>query len=287
MKKLFIKIALYSIGVLLTAIIMETTVLASTISRNGVDLDTSTASRGTLRLRYTDTGRPNLSLKLTDPSGTSYSFMNIRNDGSFDVFPLTGGSGRYRVQIGRQTADGRWAQVFNEEVNVTIADPLAPFLQSNTRVNFDAAPRTVAKARELTAGRTQVVDQVAAVFYFLVENFEYDFALAEAIMAGAIHHPVLDESLARGRGVCYDFAAIMVGMLRSQDIPSRLVFGFKGTVYHAWVDVYSEESGWINSILQLEGGEWRLLDPTIAATGGEEGMRLTNDRRNFSARFFF
>ena len=34
----------------------------------------------------------------------------------------------------------------------------------------------------------------------------------------------------------------MTGMLRSQGIPSKLVVGYAGTAYHAWISVWTEET---------------------------------------------
>jgi transglutaminase-like putative cysteine protease len=63
-----------------------------------------------------------------------------------------------------------------------------------------------------------------------------------------------DEVLALGRGVCQDFAHVFLGACRSRGIPARYVSGYlydealEGghAASHAWVDVWSEEQGWIS-----------------------------------------
>jgi transglutaminase-like putative cysteine protease len=85
--------------------------------------------------------------------------------------------------------------------------------------------------------------------------------LAEAIRAGLryekgatdVHTPA-DEALARGRGVCQDFAHLMLACCRSLGIPARYVSGyvFPGdqigdqAASHAWVDVFVTGAGWIS-----------------------------------------
>lgn len=60
------------------------------------------------------------------------------------------------------------------------------------------------------------------------------------------------EALKLGRGVCQDFAHLMLAACRSQNITARYVSGYlyaphsDQTASHAWVDVFVPESGWIS-----------------------------------------
>ena len=255
--------------------------------RNGARLDYSNTADGYVMFVYTANDKPTLSTKIIGPSGVAYDYLNIRNNGGFDIFPLSDGSGTYRFALGKLLPDGRWAQVMNETFTVNLTNEFAPFLRPNTMVDFRNAPNTVAKAAELISGKGDLVSKISAVYNYLVENFEYDYDLASAITSGQSYRPVLDTSLANGKGVCYDYAALMTAMLRSQGIPCRLVIGYQGTVYHAWIDAYSDETGWINEIVRFEGDGWRLMDPTYASTGGSEGMRIANNPKNYVARFLY
>ena len=61
-----------------------------------------------------------------------------------------------------------------------------------------------------------------------------------------------DEVLALGRGVCQDFAHVMLATCRCAGIPSRYVSGYlydptligDNAASHAWVDVWDETVGW-------------------------------------------
>jgi transglutaminase-like putative cysteine protease len=61
-----------------------------------------------------------------------------------------------------------------------------------------------------------------------------------------------DEVLALGRGVCQDFAHVMLATCRSVGIPARYVSGYlydptllgDNAASHAWVDVWDAASGW-------------------------------------------
>lgn len=63
-----------------------------------------------------------------------------------------------------------------------------------------------------------------------------------------------DEALARGRGVCQDFAHLMLASCRSLGLPGRYVSGYvvpdgdlgDEAASHAWVDVFVPGAGWVS-----------------------------------------
>jgi len=258
-----------------------------TFERNGARLDYSNTVDGYIMFAFVEGNAPTLSAKIIGPTGVAYDYLNIKNDGTYDIFPLSDGNGTYRFALGKLLQDGRWAQVMDTSFEIKLVNEFAPFLRPNTIIDYRYAPNTVKKAYELISGKKELVPKISSVYNYLVDNFKYDYNLAADITNGRSYRPVLDTSLANGKGVCYDYAALMTAMLRSQGIPCRLVMGYQGTVYHAWIDAYSNETGWINSIVRFEGDGWKLMDPTYASTGGEEGMKIANDPKNYVARFLY
>jgi transglutaminase-like putative cysteine protease len=72
---------------------------------------------------------------------------------------------------------------------------------------------------------------------------------------GSTHvHTRADEALADGRGVCQDFAHVLIGVCRVHAIPARYVSGYlydpsrdgEHEASHAWVDVLDPDRGWIS-----------------------------------------
>ena len=99
----------------------------------------------------------------------------------------------------------------------------------------------------------------------------------------------VDSTLATRNGICFDYASMMVAMLRLQDIPSMLVIGYTGGQYHAWVSVYTDAQGWIDNVIFFNGNDWRFMDPTFASTGkGNPAMiEHIKNSANYSAKFTY
>ena len=83
-------------------------------------------------------------------------------------------------------------------------------------------------------------------------------------------HTHMNEVLKDRRGVCQDFAHLMLGLCRSLKIPARYVSGYLATesasATHAWVEVY------------IPGHGWRGLDPTHNCQISETYVKLGNGR---------
>ena len=81
------------------------------------------------------------------------------------------------------------------------------------------------------------------VAHFIHERFEY---ARDATLATS---PV-DEVLRKAKGVCQDFAHLMLAVLRSFGVPTRYVSGYihrpnKESQSHAWCEVWLPDAGWI------------------------------------------
>ena len=93
----------------------------------------------------------------------------------------------------------------------------------------------------------------------------------------------MDEILTSGTGICLDYAAVMAAMLRSQSIPTRLEVGYAKDAYHAWISVYTKETGWLNGIISFDGKTWTLMDPTFGANSSESALKkFIGDGSNYT-----
>lgn len=73
-------------------------------------------------------------------------------------------------------------------------------------------------------------------------------------------------------------------MLRSQRIPTRLEVGYMGDVYHAWISIYTKETGWVNGIIEFDGKNWELMDPTFASSS-KSPKNFTSENSKYTTNF--
>ena len=98
----------------------------------------------------------------------------------------------------------------------------------------------------------------------------------------------MDEVLSTKTGICLDYAALMTTMLRSQRIPTRMEIGYAGTAYHAWLSTYIEDVGWVNGMIEFDGNEWSLMDPTFASNTKDKTLKeFIGDGSNYSVKYIY
>jgi len=206
------------------------------------------------------------------------------------TFPLSDGNGSYTVKVMEQNASsGKYAAVVDATFNVSLSDEFAPFIRPNQYVNYSetVSPNTIAKAKELVdnAKAAEPLDKVKAIYEFVVSNLTYDEAKAATVQSGYL--PVLDNVLSSKTGICFDYAALMAGMLRSQGVPCKLITGYVSSGgYHAWINVWTEEDGWVDSAIYFDGTTWHRMDPTFASSGknSDSIVKYIGDGKNYTAK---
>ncbi len=251
---------------------------------SSAEIDYSAAAEGYVMVRYTAETAQRLKVQIAGPSA-KYTYNITPKE--WAVFPLSDGNGEYKISVFRNVQDNKYAAVLSLTTTVELESEFAPFLHSNQYVDYDAAPETVKLAKELLTDVEDTVKKVEAVYDYVITNVSYDRELAANVKSGYL--PVLDDVLEKKTGICFDYAALMTGMLRSQGIPCKLVVGYAGKAYHAWISVWSEEAGWIDSAIFFDGKSWQRMDPTFAssADGSKEIMAYIGDGANYSAKYFY
>ena len=259
----------------------------TSVRRNSkAEIDYSNSKDGYVMVRFRENTSKQLRVLITGPSGNRYTY-HLKANNVWEVFPFSDGIGNYTVGVFEQIEGTRYAQTLSSTIRVTLDDEFAPFLRPNQYVNFTRESNVVAKANELMEDVEGWYSQVSVIYNFIMDHLSYDRALAASVQSGYL--PDLDDVLAREKGICFDYAALMTAMLRSQSIPTRLVVGYAGTAYHAWISVYTPEEGWIDSVIYFNGEQWNLMDPTFADTGNRSAsvMRFIGDGTNYTAKFLY
>lgn len=203
--------------------------------------------------------------------------------GKREFFPLMG-SGTYSVQIYEQLSGNKFAPLAEGSFEANISSNVSTYLYPNKYVDFDGNSQCVKKAAEVCAGITDDVEKISEIFSYVTENISYDKNLAATVQSGYVPYP--DNTLSKGKGICFDYTSLFAAMCRSQGIPARLVIGYaEPKIYHAWNEVYTDETGWITPELFLKKKGYNIADATFYSSNSdkEKISAYISDDGNYSA----
>ena len=201
------------------------------------------------------------------------------------AFPLTAGSGEYSIVAYQNIGGDQYVSLLAYAVTVELENEFLPFLYPNQYVEFTQDSEAVRLAEELSADCESDLDALTAIYSYVTEHITYDDEKAATVETGYL--PDIDETLRTGKGICFDYAALTVAMLRSLSIPARLNIGYSGDIRHAWVDIFIESIGWVRRAVQFNGNEWEMMDPTYAAAVDNDELTNTHvgDGDNYTLEY--
>lgn len=251
------------------------------------EFDLTDAQSGIVRVRYFGEAAK-MKVQITREGGSDYNY-DLHAAEQFEVFPLTDGDGTYTLRLLEQIEGERYAVRLKTTLDLTLTDPLAPFLRANQIVNYTADGTVAETAAELTEGLTDPVQIIEVLFDFTVDTISYDYQNDAAYEAGYI--PDVESILQRKKGTCYDYSALLCAMARSVGVPCRLVTGYvqPGGEYHAWVEVWSEQAGTVDKAIPVTARQWSRLDPTFVSSGerSRDILRYVSDDEHYENLYYF
>lgn len=202
-------------------------------------IDASNTSQGYVMVKYNGTNEK-VKLRITCPDQSCYTYL-ISDRGAYDTFPLTAGNGSYALQVLENVAGDTYTVSLAQSINVNIEDEFLPFLYPNQYVNFHTDSKAVSKGSDLAKDTYSDLDVVQNIYNYVIKNISYDTEKAQNVSYGYV--PDIDDTLSSKKGICFDYAALMASMLRSQNIPTKLEVGYSGDAYHAWISTYIDDKG--------------------------------------------
>ncbi|MGN1089036.1 MAG: transglutaminase family protein [Huintestinicola sp.] len=245
-------------------------------------VDCSDASDGVIFVKF-KTGSEGAMTRITTAGGV-YDYT-LDKDGS--VLPLQMGNGTYNIKVLQKVSGREFAIAYDGDFDVNLKDEFRPYLMPTQYINYDSSSECVYTAAQLCYGKRSDPEKINAMFGYITERISYDKELARSVKSGYVPDP--DRTLETGKGICFDYASLFAAMCRSQNIPARLVMGYvSGNLYHAWNEVYTEETGWVKTDLFLDKG-WNLLDPTFYASAEtkQDAVEFIGNGSNYSAVYYY
>lgn len=168
-----------------------------------------------------------------------------------EVLPLQLGKGDYSIKILENIEGNRYRVVSKKTIFIPEFNQNESFLVSAQPVYWKEGQATKL-AMDLTKEDVETKQKVNSIYNYIIKNIAYDYNKAAALTDDYV--PNIEETLNIKSGICYDYAALMAGMLRSLGIPTKLVKGYKNDleIYHAWNEVLIED-------------KWVIIDTTYDA----------------------
>jgi len=155
-------------------------------------------------------------------------------------------------------------------------EPICPFERMREAPNIERcfdyllesrfvelSPESWKLALDATVGVTDAWQAALALMRFVHGFLKYESASTHV-------HTHMSEVLRDRRGVCQDFAHLLIGLCRALKIPARYISGYLATeaasATHAWIEVF------------VPGHGWRGLDPTHNCQLTGEYVKIGNGR---------
>ncbi len=185
-----------------------------------------------------------------------------------------------------------------EQVKAILHEANTAHLEANSYCydspKINSSPALVAFAMQCFTPGRPLIESAMALTQLIYQTFEFDPRATD------ISTP-LDQVLSGKRGVCQDFAHLMIGALRAIGLACRYVSGYILTyppegqprlvgadASHAWVSVYLPNHGWVdfdptnNCLVQLEhitvawGRDFSDVSPMrgVVLGGGEQKLEV-------------
>lgn len=230
----------------------------------GIVVDYSNVDQGYIMLISTDTEHKKYKVGINKDGEQLYYDINLDNE--YISYPLLNGSGEYEIKLMENIENDTYAIFGSLVVYAEIENEYQPFLYPNVISHYNADSECVKAAFELTAESENDLERVYQIYKWVIKNVDYDYdKLEEARKSFLI--PDVDLTYTSKKGICFDYSALMCAMLRPLNIPVKLVTGYVDLGYHAWVEIYIEDIGWIDPEIYFDSDNWSRIDPTFESMG--------------------
>jgi hypothetical protein len=190
-------------------------------------------------------------IKIMIQKGKDKHFYNLEKN---KYYPLAFGNGEYFIAILESVEGKKYKVVAHEKINLNLKDENIVYLNSTQTINWNNNMESIIKAKELTKNLKTDKEKITAIYKYIINNISYDNEKIPYINKNYV--PNIEITYEVKKGICYDYTSLFASMLRSINIPTKLVKGNKNDIntYHAWNEVYISDTN-----------EWIIIDTTYDA----------------------
>ncbi|MFV0520529.1 MAG: transglutaminase-like domain-containing protein [Lachnospirales bacterium] len=204
-------------------------------------------------------------------NGTEKYNYTLTNSETTDL-PLQLGSGVYKILVLQKVGANKYTASATKSVTIDdIGNDV--YLNSIQLINFDEDMISIEELTDVVDKGKTDSDKASLLYDYVVEELSYDYDKAKSLATATNYLPVLDNTYNNKKGICYDISSLIAGVLRSNDIPTKLVMGYTPNVstYHAWNEIYYD-------------GEWHVVDATydIGAIKAKKSVAMVKSDDDYS-----
>lgn len=244
--------------VVIISIFLSLSVPTSVRAAEGAKVDILGVPQGTVTLNYSlDQARK---CKVMIQKNGKSLYYNLKGRSGSETFPLQMGNGTYTVAVLENVTGNQYRYLAKETVDLDQENSLDVYLQSVQLIKWEGDDPVIQKTQELTQGLNSDKEKAAAIYNYVVNNYKYDYDKLGRLPSDYI--PNINSTDKTRKGICYDFASVYAAMLRSVDIPAKLIKGYGDSIegYHAWNEVYLD-------------GKWKLVDTSFDIQMRDAGQK--------------
>ncbi len=239
------------------------------------EIDTSQSDIGVLTVSHPQF--ENQKYKILIQKDGAKCYFDIVPDKQSECFPLAMGDGEYTIKIFKNISSNQYSTVYNNDVNVSLLDQDQPYKQSVQSIEWDYSMEAIKAAKTLTENLSTDEEKVKAIYNYVIKNIKYDYTKT-ADTISSTYLPDIEDTYSTGTGMCYDFASLFSSMLRSVDIPAKLVKGYTTNFngYHAWNEVYINDN-------------WETIDTTYDSIKRHSyrNYSMTKEADDYTAKYTY
>lgn len=264
----------------------------TTIGNDKIIFDLSNSHQGYTVVTYNG-DNPKVKVRIKNPDSEELYTYDV-HDG-YNVFPLTGSNGTYTFTAYENIEGTKYSQLYNGTFDIQIENDYITYLYPNQYVNYNKDTKAIQTAQNLAKSANNDLDVVTSVYEYVIDTISYDDDKAQkakdGLMAGYL--PDVDAILEKKKGICFDYAAVMATMLRTQNIPTRMEIGYatidNEAIYHAWISVYIKDVGWIDDLIHFDGKNWSMMDPTLISDSNNSASirEVIKNKNNYTTKYLY
>lgn len=251
-----------SISILLNAPMVS----ATDINTNPV-FDTTNLNMGIIAISYDADNDSKLKVMIEKEEKRVTYYL--KSDGIVENFPLQFGNGEYKISVLKNIEGDKYRYISTKNLALDLADDKRIYLNSIQNINWNGSMDTIKKAEELTKDLKSDSQKIDTIYQYVLDSISYDYERVGNL--GKDYLPNIDNILASGKGICYDYSSVFAAMLRSVGIPAKLVKGYSSNItgYHAWNEIYNSETE-----------KWITIDTTYDVQMKEANVKYSIEKVN-------